>query len=192
MRIDEEGDTDEVQEEDRGRRLFPVDSIASRRDGIEDATITCRDGYHDLFASNFRTRPGRRDITYAWCVDDQSSPTAQPRGDDAAEQKPTRGRELASLFAYHLVSERDPESEKANAPTATSWRTSRCSAHCGASRSSVRLASGVGSRRPLAREGAGPTYQLAGRRLVPSQDARRRSASASATRRAPRRIATRT
>ncbi|WP_159397020.1 hypothetical protein [Sorangium cellulosum] len=43
--------------------------------------------------------------------DQQSSPTAQAHGDDAAEQQVSRLREFASLFAYHVLTKCDPDSE---------------------------------------------------------------------------------
>ncbi|WP_437971057.1 hypothetical protein WMF04_17995 [Sorangium sp. So ce260] len=43
--------------------------------------------------------------------DQENSPAARTQGDDAAEQQAAKLREFASLFAYHLLSRCDPDSE---------------------------------------------------------------------------------
>ncbi|WP_437878383.1 hypothetical protein [Sorangium sp. So ce513] len=98
-----------VEQEERARKMLAGERPPRRMPPAEELKASEPNQRRRGRPAYPRTRPDDRQKPRA---NDESSPTpAQPHGGDAAEQQATKLREFASLFAYHLLTKCDPDSE---------------------------------------------------------------------------------
>ncbi len=97
-----------VEQEERARKMLAGERPPRRMPPPEEPNASEPNKRRRGRPAYPRVRPSEKQKPRA---DGQSSPTAQPHGDDATEQQATKLREFASLFAYHLLSKSDPDSE---------------------------------------------------------------------------------
>ncbi|WP_437606305.1 hypothetical protein WMF20_35675 [Sorangium sp. So ce834] len=100
-----------VEQEERARKILAGERPPRRMPRPEEPNASEPNKRRRGRPAYPRARPSERQKPRAA---EQSSPIAQPHGDDVAARHATKLREFASAFAYHLITKRDPDSERAD------------------------------------------------------------------------------
>ncbi|KYF91876.1 hypothetical protein BE20_13515 [Sorangium cellulosum] len=98
-----------VEQEERARKMLAGERPPRRMPPPEEPMASKPNQRRRGRPAYPRVRPNETQQPQA--DDHKDSPTARTQGDAAAEQQATKLREFASLFAYHLLSKCDPDSE---------------------------------------------------------------------------------